>query len=324
MTPAAPPEMQAALAWLGEAPAFTEAVRALDAAGRAAGRRPTGTLGSPAEESVLFRSFPSLGFPAGEVASLAAGTGEWPVEMEVTFLGLYGPSSPLPPGWTERIARQELGARNLRDLLDLFGHPLVALLWRSWRDSHPEMLWRPDASDIPSTAALALAGVVPGTRPGLDPARLLPLAGLLAEYARGPATLAAAVRAVFDAEAVVEEWLPSHTAVPEDQLARLGTPGARLGEAVLGARVPDIAGRARLRIGPLRLAAFVALLPGGVRRAELSALLRMVVPEPVRIEVELCLAAGESPGATLGATRLGFTSWLGDPAREHLCPAGEA
>ncbi len=318
------PSIAEVLASLGPAPAFAAAVRALDAAGRAEGRHPIGVPGAPQQETVLFRAQPSMGFPAGDVASLRPGGSGWPVEMEVTFLGLYGPSSPLPPGWTERIVQDQPGAANLRDLLDLFTHPLIGLLFRAWRSSRPEMLWRDDASDIASVAALALAGVMPGAPAGLPAARLLPIAGILAAYARGASTLESAVSLAFDAPARVEEWVHQHIAVPAAQLALLGGPGARLGEAVAGERVPDVSGRVRLRIGPLPLGAFVALLPGGARRGELSALLRVVVADPVEVEVELLLAAGESLGATLGGTRLGLTSWLGDPEREHACPTGDA
>ena len=320
-----PPDwVTAALAWLGPHPAFVAAVRALDAAGREAGRSPVGTLGPPERESVLFRAQPSLGFPAGDVATLGPGETGWPAEMEVSFLGLYGPSSPLPPGWTERITQDDPGARNLRDLLDLFTHPAVGLLFRAWQGSRPELLWREDASDIASVAALALAGVMPGAPAGLPAQRLLPVAGLLAAYARGASTLESAVTLAFDAPAQVEEWVPQHIAVPTAQQALLGGAGARLGDAVAGERVPDVAGCVRLRIGPLALGAFVALLPGGSRRGELDALLRVVVADPVRVEVELVLAGGQSLGATLGGTRLGYTSWIGDPEQERMCPAGAA
>lgn len=309
---------------LGPLPGFAAAVRALDAAGRAEGRNPVGVPGAPGQETVLFRAHPSMGFPAGDVAALRPGDAGWPAEMEVSFLGLYGPSSPLPPGWTERITQDEPGARNLRDLLDLFTHPLVGLLFRAWQASRPEMLWRDDASDIGSVAALALAGVMPGAPAGLPVARLLPIAGTLAAYARGASTLETAVSLAFDAPAQIEEWVHQHIAVPAAQLALLGGPGARLGDAVAGERVPDVSGLVRLRIGPLDLDTFVALLPGGARRGELAALLRVVIADPVQVEVDLVLAAGESLGATLGATRLGLTTWIGDPGQELACPTGGA
>ena len=67
------------------------------------------------------------------------------------------------------------------------------------------MLWRDDASDIATAAALALAGVMPGAPAGLPAARLLPIAGILAAYARGASTLESAVSLAFDAPARVEE-----------------------------------------------------------------------------------------------------------------------
>lgn len=309
------------LDWLGRAPAFAQAVQALEAAsGRRGG---TGRANSPEAEPILFRSTPTLAFAPADVTGLRRAAPPFAFEVEIAFLGLYGPASPLPPLWTERIARQEPGWANLRDLLDLFGHPMAGLLWRAFREARPHLAWSGDGRDAPSRAALSLGGVSPGVAGGALPrTALLPLAGRLAQHAKGAGEAAACIAAVLGVGARIEEWVRRRARLPAEEQPRLGA--AALGEAVLGEAVPDVAGTARLILGPMGLRNFLALLPGGAARPALSELLRLLVNQPLRMEVELRLAAGESAGTTLGATRLGYTSWLGDPGRERACPTGPA
>jgi hypothetical protein len=78
-----------------------------------------------------FRAAASLGFPAHEIA--AAGweeglNGEPRFTLTVPFLGLYGPASPLPTFYTERLLQDEPASRNQRDFLDIFNHVAIALL----------------------------------------------------------------------------------------------------------------------------------------------------------------------------------------------------
>ncbi|MCK8784362.1 type VI secretion system baseplate subunit TssG [Roseomonas sp. NAR14] len=352
-----PPEagLAAVLAMLGPAPAFNAAVPLIEAAVARTGRvvRPAGTTGTAAEEAILFRSVPSLAFPPADIAALRCaerageGDNDWPVEMEVAFLGLYGPASPLPVQWTEQIVTDQPGARNLRDVLDLFAHPLVGLAWRLWRGNRLHLHWMERGSeagrDIVSVAALALGGLVPGGGPGggpgegpgggpgdgqedgageLDPVRLLPLCGLLARYSRGADTVAGIVAAYLGVETRLEEWVPSRVPVPADQLFRLGDRAATPGEVVLGESVCDVSGTVRLTLGPLPAATFQALLPGGPLRRTLAALLRLALRDPLRVELDLLLAPGQSPGLVLGGGQLGWTSWAGGPGEVGHGPPG--
>jgi type VI secretion system protein ImpH len=304
-----------AIATLGPAPAFAKAVRALEAALAGTGRtlRPIGTTGAPSEEGVLFRATPSLAFAPSDIAAIRPGTGTWPVEMEVAFLGLYGPASPLPTAWTELIVMDMPGADNIRDALDLFDHPLIALSWRIMRSGRIEWLWDDRGGDPASVAILALAGIVPGTSSRLDRVRLLPLAGLLAQYSRGAGTVAAVVGHYFGIPARVVEWVASRAVIPTDQQFRLGEPGATAGNMCLGETVPDVSGVVRLVLGPLPLDVFVTFLPGGAQREALRSLLRLAVREPVRIEVDLMLEPDGAAGMVLGDTSLGWTSWAAGP-----------
>lgn len=65
----------------------------------------------PEQEVVRFRAVPSLGFPAADIDSarqLANGL----IELQVNFMGLYGPSSPLPAYFTEAVIEEDVSIAN--------------------------------------------------------------------------------------------------------------------------------------------------------------------------------------------------------------------
>ncbi len=196
---------------------------------------PIGVVGPVENEAILFRAAAMLGFPPADVAAITArpvgNTGTWPVEMEVTFLGLYGPSSPLPAAWTEGIVQDADGAQNLRDFLDLFDHPLIALAYRASRHYRIHQQFDRGLERAAPRALMALAGQFGGTAVAatLDWPRLLPFCGLLAHSARSRETLERVLSGYFEVPVAVEEWVERTVPIPPDQRFALGAPagGAR-------------------------------------------------------------------------------------------------
>lgn len=302
---------------------FLTAVRRLRQA--RPGSVPVGSIGPVRDEPILFRATPTLGFPASDITAIRPRPGQgWPVEMEVAFLGLYGPSSPLPPFWTEPIARNEEGATNLRDFLDLFGHPLVGLLYRILEDHRLGRSFAPGLAGPMPRAVMALAGHLgrAGDDGPLEWARVIPMVGLLTMGALSGDGLAQLVGGVLEVEAAVEEWAIRRVPIPDDQLFRLGGAGIELGSgSVIGTRVPDAAGAVRLVLGPLPMDSFQALLPGGPLRARLAALLDVALRQPVTVLLDLLLDS-EADASRLGSARLGRTLWPGDRRTGRLCQTG--
>lgn len=307
---------------------FPEAVRLL---GRALGGRAIGTTGKVEEERVLFRAAPSLGFAASDIAAIHAdrhADTPWAAQMEVNFLGLYGPASPLAAPWTEHVLTEDEGRRaNLRDFLDLFDHPLIALSYRIWRQYRLH-LQAAKPQDPVVRAVLAMAGVTVGNGfddTVLDPFRLLPLAGLLAQHSRSALTIQRILEGYFEVQVAIEEWRPRRAPIPPAQYFRLGAPQATLGHGtVIGESVPDIAGMVAVVLGPLSAVDFDAFLPGGAARRGLAALLRLAVREPLECEVELILRDDAEGGMVLGEGRLGWTSWQGGAGASRRCRTGSA
>jgi type VI secretion system protein ImpH len=292
---------------------------------------PIGTTGPVAQEPVLFRSTASLGFPPSDITSFVAtqpANGQtWPIEIEVAFLGLYGPSSPLPAFWSERIVQGEDGAENLRDFLDLFGHPLIGLAYRIWQHYRVELHLDVNGPDTTAHNVLALAGLAADSslaEDGLEWQRLLPLCGLLAQHSRSAEVVRRIVAVYFGVPVQVEEWLRCKVAIPPPQLFKIGSPAVRLGTGtVLGDIVPDAGGSMTMVLGPLKLEDFESFLPDGDRRKSLEALIRLALRDPLECGIDLVLA-GDSGGFRLGTGRTGWTTWLAGGASTMRCPTGVA
>jgi len=291
--------------------------------------RPIGTTGPVEQETILFRAAPTMGFPASDVTAIKARAAtnppSWPVEMTVTFLGLYGPSSPMPAFWTEQIAQDQEGAANQRDFLDLFDHPLIGLLHRISR--HYQIHLQFDhalAQDLPH-AIMALAGQIGGTAlaRAVDWTRLLPYAGLLAHSARSADTVQRIVAGYFEVPTLIEEWVVRRVRIPEDQMFTLGNPQAGLGSGtVLGETVPDAAGAVRIVLGPMPRDKFAAFLPDGEMRSELKALLTIVLRKPLVCFIDLLMDPDAAEGLVLGAGQLGWTTWQAGGEGPFRCETG--
>ena len=303
---------------------FVEMVRLLEQTGAPA--RATGTTGAWAEEAMLFRAAPSLGFPGGGLAALTLDDPAAPpgrASLAVNFLGLYGPASPLPTFWTERIVQNVDGAQNLRDVLDAFNHPAIALAFRIWRHYRVHLDVSTRSDDRCSRAALAMAGITDAAIGDLEAWRLLPLCGLLARHTRSAATVAAVLSGYLGVPAAVEEFVFRRVEIPADQQFRLGSPVGVLGSGtVIGERVPDVSGAIEITLGPLGSADFHGLLPTGPRRPALLALVRLLLRDPLECRLVLSLAPSSREGFVLGGTQLGWSSWVAGPDEARLCLSG--
>ena len=112
---------------------FYEAIRLLHGLHRDAPK--IGRQGPPELERVRIRPLLSMSFPASDIARVESQEmpdGKERFRLDVTFMGLYGASSPLPSFYTEDLIRLENDESLLRGFLDLFHHRLFSLLFRTW------------------------------------------------------------------------------------------------------------------------------------------------------------------------------------------------
>lgn len=291
-----------------------------------------GELGPAASEAIRFRGTPSLGFPASDITGIELVDARPPSDddaqsfvparravLACAFLGLYGSSSPLPAAYAERILWTATDDTRLRDFLDLFNHRLLSLMFRSWQKYRAYADARHDGTELLAARLFALGGVGDARAqlaPHIDPGRLLRFVGLLRLHNRSARIIAQMVSGYFDGLPVTVEELVERTVVlPEWQRNGLGTSLCRLGQDfVLGNRMQDGAGKIRVHVGPLDREAFPRFLPDGDAHRALGALIHLLLPTPLDVDVVLTLEEAAVPPFRLGTgeSRLGWSSWAGD------------
>jgi len=267
-----------------------------------------------------FRATPSMGFPASDITSVTSDEderGQPTLEIEVPFLGLYGPSSPLPAFVTEHVIARDRDSSTLRDFLDLFNHRVVELLYAIWRKYRHSVTYRTGATDPISSYAISLMGLLSlrSADSPLSLESLLPFAGSLALASHSGMLLETLVsHQVNGASVRVEEFVLRRVSVDDAQKGSLGVGNSTLGDDwLLGDRVADLTGKFRLWIGPIGIAHYRALLPGRPDRLRLASLVEVTVRARLDYDVVLIVRDEEIPPWRLGEpTGLGHDAWLTD------------
>lgn len=280
-----------------------------------------GYRGPVAAEVVRFVGNTSLSFPSADIDGLVrqetdAGSR---YHMMVNFLGLYGQGTPLPLWYTEDVLHAELDEHAVKDFLDLFTHRLVSLFRRCGTKYRYYRAYRRDGSDPISQWLFALMGVLhPSLRAGtsLDWQRLLAYAGIIAMRNHSAPMLRGVLSHYFPgAPIAIEQFVPELAAIAPEQWACLGLDNCRLGEDLtIGIRVPDCAGRIRVRIGRIGFARFQRFLPDGPDWRAAHDLVALLLRDQLRCDFQLVLAADEIPPLRLAQDspcRLGWSTWLG-------------
>ncbi len=286
---------------------FFEAVRIIEE--HSPGTVPVGHQGPVAQEAVRFNAHLSLAFPASDVVGIEierAVDGRLHCLLTQSFLGLYGPASPLGPFLTERLMAQDNPLT--QGFLDLINHRLTSLFYRVHAKHHPAQSGTEGARFI--ARLLQLAGLEDGAA-SLAGTRLLAFAGVIGNGGASGESIAAVVSAWLDgAPAVVEPCLPRWTTLPAEACTRLGAGGIggvggkRLGrDSLAGTRIRNRTTAFGLTIGPVPATTAAALAPGGARHGELRGLLERVNPDLLDCVVDLRVNGSDLPGTRLGSPR---------------------
>jgi type VI secretion system protein ImpH len=316
-------------------------------------RKPVGQDFAPGEEVVRFRSVASHTFAATEIAKLAKrrepeAAAETPVdiratrsrptqpplEMFVTFVGLFGPSGVLPQHYTshiiERIKDKDYA---LADFLDLFNHRVTSLFYRAWEKyrfpvgfERFRLAPQHDERDDLFTASLySLIGF--GTeglreRQQFDDETLLYYGGHFAHQPRNAVSLETIVSDYFGLHVEVGQFQGQWLMLAMHDQSALPTAmqpkglNCELGVSVIaGERVWDVQSKFRHRIGPVGYREFCRLMPSGDMLRPLCQLTQTYVGPQFDFDVQPILKAEEVPWCRLGGddeapARLGWNTWI--------------
>lgn len=281
------------------------------------------TLGKtlvPGEEAVRFSSKPGLTFPASDISKIEQRDTRGPTGMEVTFMGLVGPSGVLPHCYNEqvieRLVRKDHG---LMAFYDMFHHRLISLFYLAWKKYRLTENYLPDAQDRISSHILCLSGL--GT-PGLLPAGLhdRPLfhffSGLLSKASPSACSIEAVIAFVSGTSVHVEQFIEQLLPISPEDRTRIGMANGSLGvDAVCGSHTLDVQSKFRLVLGPVKYDNYLRLLPGGEMLRNIFSMVKTIAGIEYEFDVRIVLARTEVPACTLGTGHpmLGETTWVHSP-----------
>ncbi|KIH81115.1 Uncharacterized protein ImpH/VasB [Pseudomonas batumici] len=260
-------------------------------------------------------------FAPATLASMTPASETTPARLEQFFFGLGGPNGPLPLHLTEYMRERQ---RNNTDstskrFLDIFHHRLLSLFYRAWAEARPTVSHdRPD-DDYWSArlAALSGRGMPSLLNQGLIPdTAKLHFSGHLAAQTRYPDGLRAILEEYFGLPVQIEEYVGQWLHLPER--SRLGVSAHQLGvDFCLGRHVWDRQHKFRIRVGPLKLADYMGLLPDGEPFRHLVAWVAEYLGHELDWDLNLVLEQPQVPKLQLnGQFRLGFNTWLGQPQED--------
>lgn len=279
-----------------------------------------------AEDPVRLTQVPTLRFAPGEVNRIETKN---KLRLHNEGFGLLGPNGPLPIHLTEYADERIRQAQDpsFADFLNIFHHRMASLFYRAWADAEPTV----EADRADDRFRLYLGALIGLGTPALrdrhdsDDRAKLHRAGRFAGK-----------RSREDLEDIIEDYfglrvriLPFQAAwleIPPRARLRLtqGTNARRLGhDANLGQRSWQCQFGFRVVLLDLDRAAFLQLLPGTSRLAQLGELVRFFIGDEMRWDLELRLAPGAAPPLRLArGARLGWSTWLGrrhrGPTRSHI------
>jgi type VI secretion system protein ImpH len=296
---------------------FYQAMRLAEATHR--GRPRLGRSTRPAQDAVRLAQDPSVQFAPAMLAGMEAAADGMPARLLVHFFGLFGPDGPLPLHLTE-YARDR--RRNYRDatwqrFADMFHHRALSLFWRAWADSRPTISFdRPEedrfARHVGSLIGLGMEGL--RNRDAMPDVTKLHFAGHFANQTRHAEGLGKILSAFFTMPVHVESFIGGWLVLQDSDRTRLGQgpETCALGvTALVGRRVWSRQHKFRVVFGPLTLAEYLRLLPGGTSFHRLVPIVRNYAGDALTWDVNMILKRAEVPATRLGRQgRLGWTTWL--------------
>ncbi len=308
------------LAHIAERPwqmGFYQAMRLLEAA--FADRPRLGRSARPGQDAVRLAQEPGVQFAPASLAAVEPGLDGRPPRVVVNFFGLFGPDGPLPLHLTEyaRDRRRNFRDPTLQRFADIFHHRALSLLWRAWADSRPTLSFdRPDedrfAQYVGALCGLGMESL--RDRDAMPHLTKLHFAGRFANQTRHAEGLAAILSSFFTMAVRVDCFIGAWLTLPVCDRTALGDrpqTGTLGGGALVGGRVWTKQQKFRIVMGPVGLADYVRLLPGGGSLHKLIPIVRNYAGDVPLWDVNLILKRDEVPPIRLGRQgRLGWSTWL--------------
>ncbi len=284
----------------------------------------------PKQDALRLAQEPSVAHAPSALSSFEPGDQDRADRLLVHFFGLFGPDGPLPLHLTEyaRDRRRNHNDPTFQRFADIFHHRAISLFYRAWADVRPTVSFdRPDQDRFGDYVGALIGLSTPGlrNRDAMPDLTKLHFAGLLASQTRNAEGLGQILSEFFAMPVQVESFIGGWLTLPAQDYTRLGdgeATAALARSSVLGGRVWGRQHRFRLVFGPLNLADYERLLPGGLSFHRLVPIVRNYAGDQLVWDINLILRTEEVPDLRLGQHgRLGWTTWV--KPRRKTAPAAD-
>jgi len=288
-----------------------------------------GGKGPFSSEMACFRAHASLAFPVSDIAAIERTQNEIdaqfpPLMFTVNFLGLYGPSSPLPAPFTEQVIGVNDEDNTIRHFLDLFHHRYVSFVYRAWEKYRYYVHYQGDAQDHFSEFLFAFAGLRglrTSSQSSIEWKRLLPLMSHFSQRVRSRESLEKIIQSYLGGlHTRIEEFVVQNVTIDKALRTQLGLNNTILNDsAFLGRKVRDVASRFTIHIGPISYSHYCNLLPGEKDYVAVRELVRLALVDHLDFDFQLKIDVRHVPKIQLGhaGQSLGRTTWLGKPQQHY-------
>jgi type VI secretion system protein ImpH len=273
----------------------------------------------PSQDALRLAQEPSAIFAPSTLAAFENSSEGRPPRLLVHFFGLFGPDGPLPLHLTDYARDRRRNARDptLQRFADIFHHRALSLFYRAWADVRPTISFDRPEQDRFSTYLGALIGLGADSlrdRDAMPHLTKLHFAGRFANQTRHAEGLSAILSNFFTMPVRIDCFIGTWLTMPVTDRTRLGEDRAtgEIGRSLLlGGQVWSRQHKFRIIFGPLSLADYLRLLPGGLSFHRLIPIVRNYAGDTLLWDVNLVLRQDEVPKTMLGRQgRLGWTTWL--------------
>ncbi len=273
---------------------------------------------------IRYAATPSLAHPASEVTELKHCPKQSTFTIDVSFMGLYGTTSPLPTFYTERVIGNDDDNREVRKFYDLFNHQATSLFYEAWCKYRFPQQYSHDNEDQFSAALLALMGLDKAQLSALKHLGfpdLINIAGLLIGGKGSVEALSQALNQLFSVVSVeISSLSCRHIEIPVDQLNQLGVTNAVLADTlVLGEQVADASG-ITVWITLEKADQQAEWLPGKKNNEMARELIELMLDSPTTYVIKTRVAETAGHDECLGSRSLvlGVRSGLGSGAAAEI------